>query len=98
MDRSENVASPFTAATEVVPLKVPALGLVPKATAMLADELVTVLLRLSRTATLTAGEIVAPATAVLGWTVNSSLVAVPGVMLNVLLGAPVRPVLEAASV
>src|SRR5438876_1112833 len=43
MDRLENVATPLTAATVVVPESVPPPGLVPIAAVMLAVELVTVL-------------------------------------------------------
>src|SRR6185369_9439752 len=63
MDRVENAATPFTAATVVVPDSVPPPGLLPMATVTLAVELVTVLPNASCTATCTAGLIAAPAVA-----------------------------------
>src|SRR5512146_786008 len=82
MDRLEKVATPLAAATVVVPVSVPPPGLVPMATVMLAVELVTVFPNASCTATRTAGEMLAPAVAMLGWTMNPSLDAAPAVMLN----------------
>src|SRR6185295_10287883 len=82
MDRLEKLATPFTADTVVVPDSVPPPGLVPIATVMLADELVTVLPNVSCTATCTAGEMAAPAVALVGWTVKASREAAAGVMLN----------------
>src|SRR3954470_2691868 len=90
MERLENVATPATAATVVVPDSVPPPGLVPMATVTLADELVTVLLKASCTVTCTAGEIATPAVALLGWTVKASLDAAAGVMLNAEDVAPVK--------
>src|SRR5688572_22307527 len=89
MDRLENVATPFTAATVEVPDSVPLPGLVPIATVMLAVELVTVLLKASCTVTCTAGAMDTPATALVGWTVKASLVAAAGLMVNAELDAPV---------
>src|SRR5436190_14929843 len=82
MARVEKVDTPFTAPTVTVPDSVPPPGLVPIATVMLAVELVTVLPNVSCTATCTAGEIATPAVAVVGWTVNPTLAAAAGVMLN----------------
>src|SRR4051812_10847431 len=82
MERVENVATPATAATVVTPDSVPPPGLAPSATAMLAVEPVTVLLNASCTVTCTAGAIATPATALAGWTVNASLAAAAGLMLN----------------
>src|SRR5512143_2092102 len=82
MDRLENVATPLTAATVVVPDSVPPPGLVPMATVMLAVELVTVLPNASCTATCTAGAMATPAVALVGWTRKASLEAAAGVMLN----------------
>src|SRR5262249_57023447 len=90
MDRLENVATPLDAATVVVPDSVPPPGLAPVATVMLAVELVTVLLNASCTVTCTAGAMATPATALVGCTVNASLVAVAGLMLNAAEVAPVR--------
>src|SRR5437868_6225778 len=83
MDRMEKVATPVAAATVVVPDSVPLPGLVPMAMVMLAVELVTVLLNASCTVTCTAGAMATPATALAGWTVNASLAAAAGLMLNV---------------
>src|SRR3954465_10626116 len=82
MDRLEKVATPPVADTVVVPVSVPPPGLVPMATVMLAVELVTVLLKTSCTVTCTAGEMLAPAVALDGWTVKASLDAAPAVMLK----------------
>src|SRR4029079_4984186 len=56
-DRAEKVATPFTAATVFVPLKVPEEGFVPIASVTEAEEEVTTLPFASRTPTLTAGGI-----------------------------------------
>src|SRR3954447_7444209 len=82
MERLENVATPPTAATVVVPDSVPPPGLVPMATVMLAVELVTVLPNASCTATCTAGLIAAPAVSLVGWAVNATFDAAAGVTLN----------------
>src|SRR3954468_4567826 len=89
MDRLENVATPLTAATVVVPDSVPLPGLVPIATVMLAVELVTTFPNASFTDTCTAGAIATPAVAFVGWTVNPTLVAAAGLMLNADEVAPV---------
>src|SRR5215470_9468972 len=98
MDRLENVATPATAATVVVPDSVPPPGLVPMATVMLAVELVTVLLNASCTVTRGAGALATPATAFDGWTVNASLAATAGLMLNADEVAPVSGADAAVSV
>src|SRR5512140_2753347 len=90
MDRLANAATPLAAGTVVMPDSVPPPGLVPIATVMLAVELVTVLPNASCTVTCTAGLIAAPAIAFVGWTVNVSLAAAAGVMLNGIEVAPVR--------
>src|SRR6185295_15607684 len=82
MDRLENVATPLTAVTVVVPDSVPPPGFVPIATVMLADELGTVFPNASCTVTCTAGVIATPAVAFVGWTVKASLLAAAGLMLN----------------
>src|SRR3954468_10500765 len=82
MARLENVATPPTAANVVVPESVPLPGLVPIATAMLAVELVTVLLNASCTVTCTAGAMATPAVALVGWAVNASWAAAAGLMLK----------------
>src|SRR6185436_18543537 len=98
MDRLENVATPLDADTVVVPDSTPPPGLVPMATVMLAAELVTVLLNASWTVTCTAGEMLAPAVALLGWTVNASFEAAAAPMLNPAEVAPVSGADAAASV
>src|SRR2546430_11131884 len=76
------VATPATAATVLVPDKVPALGFVPIATVMFPVNPVAVLPPASWAVTSTAGVIAAPSVEVLGCTENTSCVAVPAVMLN----------------
>src|SRR5256885_3533737 len=71
------VATPFTAATVVVPARVPLAGLVPIATVMLVVAVVTVLPWASWTATCTAGVFAAPAVVLLGCTVKTSFAAGP---------------------
>src|SRR5207248_1897082 len=88
----EKVATPATAATVLVPDKVPVLGFVPIATVTFPVNPVAVLPFPSWAVTSTAGVIAAPAVVVLGCTLNTSCVAVPAVMLNaalVVLPAPV---------
>src|SRR5439155_26478060 len=75
--RVENVATPFTAATIVVPERVPLAGLVPIATVMLVVAVDTVLPWASWTATCMAGVIPAPAAALLGCTAKMSFAAGP---------------------
>ena len=75
MLRFEKLATPFTAATLLVPDSVPPLGFVPRATVMVPLKVASVLPAPSRAATCTGGEIVLPAVALLGWTVNASCVA-----------------------
>src|SRR5512132_4215276 len=82
MDRLENVATPPTATTVVVPDSVPPPGLAPIATLMSAVDLVSVLPKASCTATWTAGEMLAPAVALLGWTMNASRETEPAMMVS----------------
>src|SRR5512132_4378816 len=98
MERLENVATPVTADIVVVPESVPPPGLVPMATVMLAVELVTVFPNASCTATCTAGEIAAPAVALVGCTVKASLEAAAGLMVNADEVAPVSGAEAAVSV
>ena len=98
MLRVENVATPATAATVVVPDKVPAPGLVPSATVTFPVNPLAVFPWASRTVTWTAGVIVAPAVVLLGGTVKTSWAAGPGVMSKVVLVAPARPVAAPLSV
>src|SRR2546429_3542103 len=83
----ENVATPATAATTFVPARVPVLGFVPIATVMFPVNPVAVFPCASCAVTCTAGVITAPATVVVGSTLNTSSVAVPAVMLNAVLGS-----------
>src|SRR6266568_4843202 len=83
-----NVATPATAATVLVPDKVPVLGFVPIATVMLPVNPVAVLPFPSWAVIWRAGVIVAPATVFVGSTLKTSAVAVAGVMLNAALVAP----------
>src|SRR5712692_5086698 len=98
MLKFENVATPATALTGFVPVSVPPLGFVPIVRVI---ELVAVVSRLpnwSSTSTCTAGVILAPAVVVVGCVTKLSLVAAAAVMLNPVLVAGARPVLEAANV
>src|SRR5216117_1353447 len=88
----EKLATPATAGTVFVPDKVPVLGFVPIATVIFPVNPVAVLPLASWAVTSTAGVIAAPATVLVGATLKTSAVAVPGVMLNaalVVLPAPV---------
>src|SRR5207245_2521989 len=78
MLRFAKVATPLTAATVVVPERVPLAGLVPISIVMLVVAVATVLPWASWTATCTAGVIAAPATALLGCTVKVRCVAEGG--------------------
>src|SRR5262245_45294777 len=98
MERLEKLATPLTAATVAVPDSAPPPGLVPMATVTFAVELVTVLPNASCTATWTDGEMAAPAMALVGCTVNATLAAAAGVMLNPAEVAPVSPADAAVSV
>src|SRR5947209_20461328 len=101
MDRSENVATPATAATVLVPDRVPPPGFefAGIASVMFPVNCVAVLPNWSRAVTCTGGEIAAPAGVLLGGTVNAICVAVPAVPAAVkVTGLPVIPVPEAAAV
>ena len=98
MLRSENVATPFTAATVFVPLSVPPPGFVPIAIVILAVLVVTTLLLASCTCTVRAGLIATPAVVFVGCCENASLVAAPGVISKALLVAPVSPAEEVVNV
>src|SRR6266700_1075380 len=98
MLRSENVATPATAAMVVVPDSVPLLGLVPIATVTLLVNPVAVFPWASRAVTWTAGVMATPAVVLLGGTVNTRCVAAPAAMLKAPLVLPVRPVAAALSV
>src|SRR6267378_6287796 len=89
----ENVATPFTAATLVVPESVPPPGFAPSATVIVPVKPGTALPEASRAVTRTAA-IVCPAWVDCGCVVNATFVAGGGggaVMLNAALVAPVKP-------
>src|ERR1700722_393477 len=98
MLRVEKDATPATAFTCAVPLSDPLDGFVPMVIVIWFVAVVTRFPLASSTDTWTAGEIEAPATTLLGCTVNASLDAPPAATLNALLVAPVRPVALAPSV
>src|SRR4051812_8278388 len=83
MLRLENVATPFTAATDVVPESVPPEGFVPIAMVTVSVAVVTVLPLASWIVTWTAGLIAAPTAVAEGWVVNRSRLAVPAVAVTV---------------
>jgi hypothetical protein len=97
MDKLLKVATPATAAIVAVPDNVPAPGFVPIAMATEAVDAVRLSLA-SNIRTVIAGLIAEPATALLGCWPNTSLVAVPGVILKVLDVAPVNTPLVASNV
>src|SRR5256885_16196381 len=87
----EKLATPATAATVLVPDKVPVPGFVPIATVTFPVNPVAVLPFPSWAVIWTAGVIAAPAVVVLGCTLNTNCAAEPAVMLNaalVVLPAP----------
>ncbi len=96
--RGEKLATPFTAATVVVPLSVLPPGLEPSATVTLPVKLGTAFPAASSAVTWTAGLIAAPATVFDGWTMKASCVAVPGMMSNAVLVTGPRPPPLAVSV
>src|SRR5437773_919958 len=81
----EKVATPATAATVLVPDKVPVPGFVPIATVMFPVNPVAVLPFPSWAVIWTDGVMIAPATVLVGSTLKTSAVAVAGVMLNAVL-------------
>src|SRR5437660_534252 len=91
-------ATPPTAATVAVPPSVPPPGLAPSATVTLPVNAVAVLPCGSCAVTWTAGVMTAAAVVVVGSTVKTSWLAVPGVTLNAVLLAVVSPVATAVSV
>src|ERR1051325_5194963 len=98
MLRSANVATPATAATDVVPDNVPPDGFAPIATVTTPVNPVAVLPKPSRAVTCTAGVIVAPAEVIVGWAVNTTCVAAPVLIVNAALVAEERPDADATSV
>src|SRR5438046_5453857 len=87
----EQVATPLTAATVVVPETVPPAGFVPIATVTLPVNPGTLLLMASSAATSTGGATCAPAVAVVGCIVKAGCVAARGLVSNgALVAAPSR--------
>src|SRR5690242_15622395 len=86
-----NAATPFTAATVVVPASVAPVGFVPTATVTLPLNPVAGLPFASRAITCTDGVIAWPATASLGWTEKTRRAAAAAVTLNTVLVAAVSP-------
>src|SRR5437879_1075176 len=93
-----NAATPLTAATVVVPARVPPPGFEPIATVTFPEKAVTVFPCASSPVTCTAGAITAPAVASPGWTVKPSAIAGPGVMLNPALATGVSALAAAVRV
>src|SRR5437867_447949 len=98
MLRLENVANPATAATAVVPDRVPLPGFASSATVTVPGNPVAAFPWASRAVTCTAGVSAAPAAPVVGCTVKPSCVAAAAVTVKGLLVAPVGPEAEAVSV
>src|SRR5437773_11637052 len=98
MLRLEKVASPPTAATVVVPERVPPAGFVPIATVTLPVKPGTLLLMASSAATSTGGATCAPAVAVVGRTGVVWGVGVEGGVWSGRVEAPGRPVASAGRV
>jgi hypothetical protein len=87
-----NVATPAIALTVSVPPRVALPGLLPIAIEIAPVNDVTVLPFASCAATVTAGEMVAPATTVVGWPTTASFVALPAVAVAVMVsGDPPSP-------
>src|SRR2546429_597724 len=93
-----NVATPATAATVVVPERVPLPGFTPSATVTLPVKPVARYTCPSSAVTCTAAEIAASSTELLGWTLKLTCVAAPAVMLNGVEVIPLRLPLLAVSV
>src|SRR5205807_1070030 len=93
-----NVATPATAATVVVPERVPLPGFAPSAPATLLQKPGTVFPCPSSAVTCIAGVIAAPATVLLGCTVNHSCIAAPAFILSLHDALPISPVALAVSV
>ena len=94
----ENVATPPTAVTVVVPPRVLPPGLLPRAIVTFPVKLGAGFPAPSSALTWTAGLIAAPATVFDGWIENTSWVAVPGVMSKPVLVTGASPVVLATSV
>jgi hypothetical protein len=95
MDKLLKVATPLTAFTVFVPLRVPPLGLVPIAIVTAAVLVLTKLPFASCTCTVTVGVIVAPAAVFVGCCPNVSCVAVPALTVMPVCEPAVTPLAEA---
>src|SRR5438309_457962 len=93
-----NVATPATAATVVVPERVPLPGFAPRASVTVAVNAVAVFPCASSAVTWTAGVIGAPAVALDGCTETTRCVAAPAAMLNGALDTVASPPAAAVSV
>src|SRR5437870_2595986 len=93
-----NVATPATAATVVVPERVPLPGFAPSAIVTLPVKPVAVFPCPSSAVTCTAGVMDAPAAALLGCTETTRCVAAPAAMLNGALDTVASPPAAAVSV
>ena len=82
MERLENVATPFTGEVAPSPVSVPPPGLLAIASDTVFVAVVTRLPSPSSIRTVTAGEMLAPAVAFVGWTPNISRLAAPALMSN----------------
>src|SRR5207253_1414158 len=98
IDSPANVATPPDAACVAVPDKAPPDGLVPMASVTLPVNPVAVFPFASWAVTSTAGAMLAPATVLVGCTVNTRVAALPAVMLNAALVPVAGPVALAVSV
>src|SRR6266550_2179991 len=98
IDRPVNVATPPAAAWVAVPDKAPPDGLVPMASVTLLVNPVAVFPFASWAVTSTAGAMLPPATVLVGCTVNTSVAAVPAVILNAVLVPVTGPGALAVSV
>src|SRR5512146_1772747 len=83
----EKVATPATAATVLVPFRVPPPGFVPITTATLPPKVFTMFPKASRTETVTAGMIVVLTVVLVGCWSKETWVAAPAVIAKIALGA-----------
>src|SRR5712692_9481421 len=97
MLKVEKLATPAAAVTLVGPASVPPLGLALIATVTVPANAVAVLPCASCAVTWTAGVIADAAVALVGWTLNTSLAAAPGTIVNAALVAVVVPLAVAVS-
>src|SRR5713226_2214913 len=98
MIKFEKVATPFTAATLVVPESVPPPGLVPIATVTVPVKLGTGFPKQSSAVTCTAGLLGWPATALFGSPVNASWLTTPGVTVTAAVCVTATPAMVAEMV